>query len=71
MNVVLQVTEADDAKAWDLLQRHSSGVALPKRTFVVSSEAAEALRRAGVLFVVLSSESRALATKGAIAGKTI
>lgn len=60
MKTVIQVSEADDTKAWAVLQRHSAGVALPNRTFVVSSEAVEALRQAGVRLVVLSNDSRAL-----------
>ena len=55
MSIVIQVAEANDAEAWAILQRHSPGVALPKRTFVVSEEAAEALRQAAVRFVVLST----------------
>ncbi len=54
MKIVIQVAEADDAKAWALLQRHSPGVALPNRTFVVSKEALNALRQAGIRVVVLS-----------------
>lgn len=42
MKVVIQVAETDDAKSWALLQRHSPGVALPKRTFIVSQEAVDA-----------------------------
>ena len=39
-----EVAQRDDAKAWALLQRHSPGVALPNRTFVISREAADDLR---------------------------
>jgi hypothetical protein len=55
--VVIQVGEVDDAKAWAILQRNSPGVALPNRTFVVSHEALAALRQAGVRPVVLSEEA--------------
>jgi hypothetical protein len=48
MKLVIQVAESDDVRAWALLQRHSPGVALPNRTFVVSEQAVEALRREGV-----------------------
>ncbi|MBW3598557.1 MAG: hypothetical protein KY475_14960 [Planctomycetes bacterium] len=58
MKVVIQVAEADDAKAWALLQRHSPGVALPNRTFVVSEEALTALRGAGVRLIVFSVEEQ-------------
>jgi len=71
MKTVIQVGESDDAKAWALLQRHSPGVALPNRTFVVSPEAADALRQAGIRFQVLSDDSRALTEEGVAAGERI
>ncbi len=71
MKLVIQIAPADDAKAWALLQRHSPGVALPNRTFVVSKDAADALRQAGIRFVVLSDESQALAEEGVAAGERI
>ena len=71
MNRVIQVAEADDAKAWTLLQRHSPGVALPNRTFVVSPEAVQALRQAGIEFVVLSNDAHALREEGVASGERI
>jgi hypothetical protein len=68
---VIQVSEADDAKAWALLQRHSPGVALPNRTFVLSREAAEALRQAGISFQVLSDATSTLTEEGVAAGERI
>ncbi len=71
MRMVIQVAEADDAKAWALLQRHSPGVALPNRTFVVSQEAAEALRQSAIRFVVLSSDAHTFTREGVTAGERI
>jgi len=56
MRIRIQVSEADDAKAWGILIRHSIGEAYPNRTFVISEQAAEALRQAGIDFVELSRE---------------
>ena len=39
MKVIVQIAAADDAKAWALLIRHSPGVALPNRTFILSPDA--------------------------------
>jgi len=50
MRTVIRVSSRDSAKAWALLVRHSPGVALPDRVFVVSEEAVCALRKAGVRF---------------------
>ena len=71
MKVVIQVAKRDDARAWAVLQRHSAGVALPNRTFVVSSAAAEELRRQGIEFVVLSDDAAPLKGQGVAAGERI
>ena len=71
MKLVIQVAEADDARAWALLQRHSPGVALPKRTFVVSEEAVDGLRQAGIRFRVLSDDAQTLTEQGIAAGERI
>lgn len=56
MDLVIQVAEKDRTRAFYILARHSPGRALPNRTYVVSREAAEALRRAGVDFTQLSPQ---------------
>jgi hypothetical protein len=66
MKIVIQVHWRDSAKAWGLLVRHSPGVALPDRVFVVSAEAARALRKAGIRF---TQKSREASPSGAIAGE--
>ena len=53
MRIIVRVAAKDSAKAWGVLVRHSPGAALPGRTFVVSEEAAKALRGAGVRFTVI------------------
>jgi hypothetical protein len=70
MKIVIQVAARDDAKAWDLLQRHSPGVALPNRTYIVSEGASRALTKAGIRFSEVSRES--VSTElGAAAGERI
>jgi hypothetical protein len=71
MKVVVQIAARDDAKAWDILQRHSPGAALPNRTFVVSEEAVEALRRAGIRLTELSREAVIPDAEGLVAGERI
>ncbi len=68
MKIVIQVQRRDSAKAWGLLVRHSPGVALPDRTFVVSVEAARALRKAGIRFKQMSRDAT---SSGALAGERI
>ena len=47
MKTILQMSEADEAKALPILLRHSPSAVLPNRTYVVSEEAAKKLREAG------------------------
>ena len=68
MKTVIRVSPRDSAKGWALLVRHSPGVALPDRVFVVSDEAVRALRNAGIRFSELSREA---SMSGASAGERI
>jgi hypothetical protein len=70
MNIVIQISQKDDAKAWLLLQKKFSGIALPKRTFVLPEEAVRALREAGIRFREISRDG-VLQPKGVIAGERI
>lgn len=71
MRVVIRVTKKDRAKAWDVLVRHSAGIALPDRIFIVSEAAAEALRKAGVKFKEISREPGEPASNGVLSGERI
>ena len=64
MRIRIQVSAADDAKAWGILIRHSVGEAYPNRTFVISEKAADTLREAGVDFVELSREEGIVGVPG-------
>jgi hypothetical protein len=57
MRVTIQIAAPDYAKAWGLFVRHSAGTALPERIFVVSEEAVQALRVAGIGFTEISREA--------------
>ncbi len=50
MTVVIQFSSREELKALPILLRHSPGRILPDRRYVVSAEAAQALRAAGVKF---------------------
>ena len=71
MKVVIQVEAKDNAKAWGVLVRHSPGIALPNRTFIISEEAVQALREAGVRFAEISREPEPLSFEGTVAGERI
>jgi hypothetical protein len=68
MKIVIQVRPRDSAKAWSVLVRHSPGMALPDRVFVVSEEAVRALREARIHFSELSREA---SMSGAAVGERI
>ena len=59
MKIIIQMSEAEEAKALLLLLRHSPGTILPNRIYVVSEEAAKNLREVGVQFTELSRKSTA------------
>jgi hypothetical protein len=64
MRIVVQIDPRHCAKAWGLLVRHSHGTALPNRTFIISAEAARALRRAGIKFTAISRDGVEFGAKG-------
>jgi hypothetical protein len=69
MRVVIRLTSREEAKALPILLRHSPGMVLPERTYVLQGEAVEALRAAGVRFTEVSRESALPGSAGAIAGE--
>lgn len=59
MKVVIKLSKREEEKALPILWRHSPGVALPERKYVIEEDAARALSDAGVRFTELSRESSA------------
>ena len=59
MKVIIQLTRDEEAKALPVLLRHTPGMVLPQRTYVLSEDALRALRVAGVRFAELSREAAA------------
>jgi hypothetical protein len=53
MKVIIRFSEREELKALPILLRHSPGMILPGRTYVICAEAARALRDAGVRLKVL------------------
>jgi hypothetical protein len=63
MKVIIQFSVREEAKALPILLRHSPGMVLPERTYVLGEEAIGALREAGVRFTELSREADALSRR--------
>ena len=59
MKVIIQLSKEEEAAALPILLRHSPGMILPDRTYVVSDDTLKALRRAGVRFSEVSREAAA------------
>jgi len=53
MKTVIQLSEVEEVKALSILLRHSPGMVLPNRIYVVHADAVEKLRAAGVQFTEL------------------
>jgi len=73
MNVklVIRLSKGEEAKALPILLRHSPGMVLRDRTYVLNSEAVSALRDAGVRFEELNTEGDAPNLAGATNGARI
>jgi hypothetical protein len=71
MQMIIQLSEAEEAKALPILLRHSPGTVLPSRIYVVGEEAAKKLREAGVEFTELSRESNDSPLEGVGSGERI
>ena len=59
MKVIIQLTPEEEARALPILLRHSPGMILPQRRYVLSEEALRALWGAGIHFSELSRETSA------------
>jgi hypothetical protein len=57
MKVIIRLTKDAETAALPILLRHSPGMVLPERTYLLSEDALRALRRAGVPFVEVSREA--------------
>ncbi|HEV3117467.1 MAG TPA: hypothetical protein VGY58_10455 [Gemmataceae bacterium] len=58
MKVVIRMSKREEAKALPILLRHSPGMVLQNRTYVISEEAAAVLRKAEVRFITKDKEGK-------------
>lgn len=71
MKVIIRLSAKQEAQALPLLLRHSPGTVLADRTYVISEEAAKALRLANIKFTEISRESDAPGPEGVLARERI
>jgi hypothetical protein len=58
MKVVIRMSKRQELRALPILLRHSPGIVLPNRTYIISVEAVSALRSSGIKFTEFSREER-------------
>jgi hypothetical protein len=56
MKVVIRLSKRAELKALPILYRHSPGMVLPDRTYILEADAVRVLREAGVAFKVVCRE---------------
>ena len=56
MSIVLQFSEETEARALPILLRHSIGMALPNRAYIVDTTVAKTLRDSGIIFREVTSQ---------------
>jgi hypothetical protein len=59
MKIIIQLSREEEAKALPILLRHSPGMILPDRTYVLPEDAVGRLLDAGIRFTQLSREALA------------
>ena len=57
MKIIIQLSKEEEAKALPILLRHSPGMILPERTYVLGEDAVGLLQNAGIRFAQLSREA--------------
>lgn len=71
MKLLVRFSKSEEAKALPLILRHSPGMVLRDRTYVLSAQAVTALREAGVRFEEASTEADAPSLAGAVTGARV
>jgi hypothetical protein len=54
MKVIVRLTEGEELKALPLLLRHSRGMVLPNRTYILTEDALRVLRTSDIRFTEVS-----------------
>jgi hypothetical protein len=71
MKVIIHLTKEEETNALPLLLRHSPGMVLPNRTYVLSEDAVRVLRKAGIGFSELGRETLAPSLEEVVGGQSM
>jgi len=69
--LAIRLSKGEEAKALPILLRHSPGMVLRDRTYVLNSEAVSALRDVGIRFEELNTDGNAPSLAGPTDGARI
>ena len=68
MKVVVRFTAKQEAKALPVILRHSPGVVLPRRTYILSEAVVKMLTQEGIQFNEISRDAMSPIETGALTG---
>ena len=71
MKIVIRFTAKQEALAYPILFRHKPGMILPDRTYILSVETVQLLRKEGIQFKEISRDSELTRQEGASVGERI
>ena len=71
MRVVIRLSAKQEAKALPIILRHSPGMILKNRTYILSDECVQLLRERGIKFTEMSRESEFAVATGELQGERI
>jgi hypothetical protein len=66
MKVVIRFSEKEELKALPILLRKSSGMVLPKRTYILDDDAVRLLRKARVRFTEIAGDAEAASAPSSV-----
>ena len=56
MKVIIQLSDREETRALPIILRHSPGMILPNRTYILGEESVRALQEAGIRFTEISRD---------------
>jgi hypothetical protein len=71
MKIVIRLTTKQEAKALPIILRHSPGMVLPGRTYIVSEETVIKLKAEGIRFKEIGRESDKPTWEGALSSERV
>jgi hypothetical protein len=71
MKVVVRFTVKQEAKALPIILRHSAGMVLPERTYILPEAVLKSLRADGIKFTEIGRDAEGSYERGVLSGERI